>query len=116
MELFFSILGCFELYDATQDLQVTWNATIDGAPVTTTSPDPVNVLRDLAPVGTAIADNDVTVAGTATLTVNGATAVTIQFRLQFISSDGGVTWTRVPSTYRGRGPGDVTVSINPLAS
>ncbi len=116
IELFFSSLGCFELYDSTQNLQVSWNnVTVDGAVVTTTSPNAANVLRDLAPVSAAAAaDFDVTIAGTAVMTVNGATAITIQFGVQFTSADNGATWNR--SGFRGRGPGDVTVTINPLAS
>jgi hypothetical protein len=117
IELFFSSFGCFELYPLTSNRQVLWNnVTIDGTPVTTTSPNPANVLRDLAPVGGAAADFSVQVAGTAVLTVDGATAVTIQFQLRFFSVDNGATWARDVSTFRGRGAGDVTVSINPLAS
>ncbi len=117
IELFFSSVGCFELYSPTANRQVQWNnVTVDGAPVATTSPDPGNVLRDLVPVGSAAADNEVLLAGTAVMTVDGATAVTIQFQLRFFSADGGTTWTRDASTFRGRGPGDVVVSINPLAS
>lgn len=117
IELFFSSLGCFELYDTAQQLDVLWNnVTVDGVGVTTTSPNPANLLRDLAPVGNNAADFDVTVAGTAVLTVNGAPAITIVFNSQFISADNGVTWNRVASSFRGRGPGDVTISINPLAS
>lgn len=116
IELFFSSLGCFELYSPTANRQVQWtNVTVDGSPVTTTSPEVSNVLRDLAPVGTSAADFSVQVAGTATLTVDGATAVTIEFQLRFFSVDNGATWSRDGSTFRGRGDGDVTVSINPLA-
>lgn len=118
IELFFSNLGCVELYDNPATFQVAWNnVTVDGAPVTTTSPDAANVLRDLAPVSAAAsADFDVTVAGTAVFSVDGATAVTVEFQLQFTSADSGASWIRVGSSFRGRGDADVTVTINPLAS
>lgn len=118
IELFFSNLGCVELYDNPATFQVAWNnVTVDGSPVTTTSPVAGNVLRDLAPVSAAASsDFDVTVAGTAVFTVDGATAVTIEFQLQFTSADSGASWIRVGSTFRGRGDDDVTVTINPLTS
>lgn len=117
IELFFSNLGCFELYSPTANKQVQWNnITVDGTAVTTTSPAANNVLRDLVPVGTKAADFSVQVAGTAVLTVDGATAVTIQFQLRFFSTDNGATWARDPASFRGRGDADVTVAINPLAS
>ncbi len=118
IELFFSSVGCVELYDQSSAFQVNWTGvTVDGAAVTTTSPDAGNVLRDLAPVTTAqAADFEVTVAGTATFTVDGATAVAVQFSLRFFSNDSGASWIRDGSTFRGRGPDDVTVTINPLTS
>lgn len=115
IELFFSSLGCVELYATSSAFQVAWTGvTVDGVAVTTTSPDAGNVLRDLAPVSPAAsADFDVTIAGTAVFTVDGATAVTVIFQLQFISADSGTTWTRVGSSFRGRGDADVTVTIQP---
>lgn len=115
IELFFSSLGCVELYGQSSAFQVAWTGvTVDGAAVTTTSPDAGNVLRDLAPVSApASADFDVTVAGTAVFTVDGATAVSVVFQLQFVSANSGATWTRVGSSFRGRGDADVTVTIQP---
>lgn len=115
IELFFSNEACVELYGESSAFAVAWNnVTVNGTPVTTTSPDASNPLRDLAPV--VGGGTDVTVAGTAVLSVDGADAITIEFQLQFVSVDAGVNWTRVGSTFRGRGTDDVTVIINPLAS
>lgn len=115
IELFFSSVGCVELYDQSATFQVAWNnVTVDGAPVTTTSPEAGNVLRDLAAVTAAqSADFDVTVAGTAVFSVDGASAVSIEFQLRFTSEDSGASWIRDAATFKGRGD-DVTVIINPL--
>ena len=117
IELFFSSVGCVELYDPASTFEVNWtNVTVDGDAVSTTSPEAANALRDLAAVGTAGADFDLTIAGTAIFTVDGATAVTVEFQLRFFSTNSGASWVRDGSTFRGRGSDDVTIAINPLAS
>ncbi len=111
IELFFSEKGCFELYGGTKS--VTWTGvTINGAPVTTTSQPGVE-LREFAPVSQAARDTEkIVLDGTATLVVDGQTAVIIEFGIEWNASGG--VWTRDNSTFRGRGSDDVTILINPL--
>jgi len=106
MELFFSSESCNAVYDQT-NTAVAWNGvTINGTPVATT--DGINILQEFVTITPST--NPVTVEGTAVLTVGGTVAVTIEFRLEFTTPDGGATWTRTVSTYKGR---NADVTVNP---
>jgi len=113
LELFFSLDACVEAYGTGSTFAVAWNdLTLDGNPTTASvGSGPLQGIVAVAPAD--IADDQLSVAGTAVLSDDGVDVVSIEFSLTF-DFDGVDRWTRDVASYNGRGD-DVTIIVNPLS-